>query len=181
MKAKTTAVLFLFLAFLMGCKPENPNRITIDTSNPHDAVFKVGITALVLMEDNFSLYYTQDGSIDFTKIEPIWVPVKGSPVPQEILFALPANTIPDQLRLDLGNNAAQKDIFIKKITMKYNEKTFEAPGTLIFSYFRPDFNKTEFNATTGLIRGLVTDGRRQSPSLYPKEGPLSKQIKLLTE
>ena len=181
MKAKTVAVLILFLVFLVGCKPETSKRITADASNPHDSIFKVGVTALVTVNDTFSLYYALDGRNNFTKIKPLWAPVKGKAQAQEILFQLPPKTIPNQLRIDLGRNANQKDIFIKKITMKYNAKVFEAQGTLIFSYFRPDFKKTEFDATTGLIRGIVTDGLRQSPSLYPKEGPLSKQIKLLTE
>ena len=165
---------------LTDCKTENKGMQWTEITNKED-VFVITVEAVVTHDDDFSLYYTTNGTTDFTKIKPIWIPVNGSSELQQIVFKLPAKVHPTQLRIDLGKSQNQKEIRLSKIYLSCKGKKLELPGTLIFSYFRPDFKKTSFDATTGVVSGKVIAGIRQSPSLYPKEGPLRKQIDKLTE
>lgn len=144
-------------------------------------VFRVNVGAIIPLDDNFSLYYSTDGSIDFTKIAPIWKGVKGNANLQSVIFELPKGVKPTMLRIDLGKNQEQQQMVLKHIKLSYAGKAVDIPGTYIFSYFRPDFSSTKADPMTGKISGIVKNGIPQTPSLYPKEGPLSKQIEFLTE
>ncbi len=178
---KTRVVSFFLMsvfALLIGCQDKNKGMRWITTQNEQD-IFTVTVEAAVAKSDDFSLYYTTNGSTDFSKIKPIWVAVKGSSDLQQIVFRLPEKVHPTQLRLDFGKNPDQKEIFLSKVYMSCKGKMLEIPSTLIFSYFQPDITKTEFDAAKGIIRGKIVSGKRQSPSLYPKERPLGKKIKEL--
>ena len=181
MKATTYLLLLISVPFFFFFKNDHPSGIQRSTVDDKSAIFKVTMDAVVKQDDDFSLYYTEDGSANFSTKKIVWTAVKGNPTSQKISFTFPENVKPTQLRIDFGNNKNQEAILFEKFKMQYNGKSFEAPGTLIFSYFRPDVKKTIFDAETGIIRGAVQNGIRQSPSFYPKEGPLGKQLKLLTE
>jgi len=167
------------LFLLCGCKGDRG----VQTFNILDEgpVFRVTLQATVKNDDRFSVYYTTDGSTNFSKNAPIWTKVNGSANSQRITFSLPENLIPSQLRIDLGHNAQQGPIHLEKVRLSYKTKAIEFPGTLIFSYFRPDVKKTKIDATNGWVTGIVTDGKRQAPSLYPKEAPLRDEIDRLTQ
>lgn len=171
----------LIVLLLLSCKRKDTGIMLKDLKTQNDTVFKVSVDLVVTQNDTFSLYYTVDHSTDFSKIEPIWVAVPANKKKQTVTFSLPRNVAPTQVRIDFGKNQQQQDIFLKKIKLSYKTKIFEMPGTLIFSYFRPDVKKTEIDATTGLIKGKLRDGIRQTPSLYPKGETLSEKIEYLTE
>lgn len=171
--------VMILILMCMGCMTDGKSGIDRHSITDNSPVFKASLSADVSQNDTFSLYYTTDGSSNFSTIKPIWLDVKGQPKRQEITFELPENVKPQQLRIDLGNNPAQPPITLHRITLSYGGKALELPGTLIFSYFRPDFTKTKFDATTGVINGKYRDGKRQSPSLYPKEGPLADELEKL--
>ncbi|MFT3794531.1 hypothetical protein [Flavobacterium sp.] len=177
------ALWFLWLVFVVSaCDGNDRTGVQSHTIADQSPVFKVTVEVQAAQDDTFALYYTTDGSIDFSSIKPVWAKIKGSPKPQKVVFKLPQKVVPTELRIDLGQNPDQREIYLQKIWMSYHGKAVEFPGTLIFSYFRPDFNKTEINATTGMVRGIVKKGVKQSPSLYPKavDGPLHEQILKLT-
>jgi hypothetical protein len=171
-------MLLLTIISLYSCR-DSSERITQEWVPGSEKNFIVAVDVIVPEDDNLSLYYRLNAKDDYRQNKPIWKAVKGSGKIQEVVFTLPEKVIPLEIRLDFGNNEAQKDIYINRIKMIYNQNAFTAPGTLVFSYFRPDVRKTEFDAATGMIRGKIISGIRQSPSLYPKEKLLSKQIELL--
>lgn len=175
-------VLFMFLmAFCSGCNSDSRTGKQYGVLADKSEKFSIALDITLLRDDHLSLYYTTDGSTNFFKIKPLWKDVKGSAKKQQVVFRLPEKIRPTQLRIDLGTNPQQQDIKLWKITMGYKGKTVELPGTLIFSYFRADVTKTEADPTTGIIRSKVISGVKQSPSLYPKEGPLSEEIEKLLE
>jgi len=172
-------LIFLSALVLYGCKEDNSTGVKISDIADKTDIFKVSVDAIVQKDDNFALYYTTDGSVNFNKEQLIWVPVKQKSGKQNIVFVLPAKIVPSQVRIDFGSQP--QEIVLKKVTMTYRGKALEIPGTLIFSYFRPDVKKTAFDATTGVIRGITVNGQNTSPSLYPKDGVQKKQIEKLLE
>ncbi len=161
--------------FLLGCKEENSGVqwLSIADKSP---VFKMSIDAIVQQDDSLCVYYTTDGSINFSQQSLVWAQVKGSTESQKIVFELPSNVFPSQLRIDLGKNQRQSPMRLEKVWLSYRGQTVVLPGTLIFSYFAPDFKKTKVDATNGWVQGVVKEGKWQSPSLYPKDGPLGRML-----
>jgi hypothetical protein len=182
MKTKFIAVLVLLTTLMSGCKNEK-SIDDLETVKPEviDNSFKVTLGVIVKENDDFSLYYTEDGSIDFTKIDPIWMSVKGSEALQKVSYSLPEGVFPTQLRLDFGINKEQEDIILKSVILEYKGNKREFIGVNLLDFFRADENKCTFDPKTGVIKALIKDGVRQNPSLYPHEANLKPEIEKLVK
>jgi hypothetical protein len=182
MKTKFITVFLLLSIVLVGCKNENKNDTTASESVvKNDKNFTVTLNVTVKKDDTFSLFYTEDGSTDFTQIQPLWIEVKGSEVPQDVVFALPADASPTQLRLDFGLNKEQQPILINKFNMNFFGKSFESPGKDFYIYFDADRSKTIYDKDQMTIDAVISDGVRQSPSFYPNTKPLGDEIAKLLQ
>lgn len=180
MKARIILSILLVSVFFTGCKNDK-SVDSLEVVNPEveavDNSFKVTLNVTVKKDDTFSLYYSEDGSTDFTKIPPLWMVVKGNQAQQSVVFTLPKDVIPTQLRLDFGMTKDQDPIVINSFQMNYLKNEFKIPGNQFYIYFDPDLSKTIFDKNTATVSGLVKDGVRQSPSFYPNADPLSAEIK----
>lgn len=176
MKTKFLALFVIVSTLFVGCKDEKSNDAIDAVTAKEQKNFKVTLNVTVKKNDTFSIFYTEDGSIDFTKTTPIWVEVKGSDSPQDVVFNLPEDIIPTQLRLDFGMSKDQEEIVINKFKMDFFGKSFEAAGEQFYVYFDPDLSKTIFDKDKKTINAVVKDGVRQSPSFYPNTKPLGDEI-----
>lgn len=178
MKGKFLLPAF-FLLVLIGCKDEKSiDSLEIVKPETTDAFFKVTLNVIVKKDDDLAVFYTQDGTTDF-KLEPIWQAVKGSESSQQVRYDLPPNVLPTQLRMDFGLKPNQEDIILKSVILEYKDKKREIAGAELANFFRADANKCTFDASTGLIKAVVKDGVRQSPSIYPHEVYLGPELKKL--
>lgn len=177
---KKSVLLLVFAASLavVGCKKEKSvdsldtlqEEVTIDKS------FNVILDIVMKEDDDIALYFTTDGSVDFSKIEPIWQSVKGSASAQQITYKLPEGTKPTEFRFDLGLNAKQGDIYLNKVTFKHMgaERTIACPEMVDF--FRANEDNCTFDPATGLIKSKIVDGKRRFPSIYPHETKLTPEL-----
>jgi hypothetical protein len=176
MKTKFLTLL-LSLSFLIGCKNENAGSSETDlTKQEQKNLFRVTVEAKVLADDFIHLYYTEDGSIDFGKNKPISSKVVGSKDFQYVIFNLPEDVIPNELRFDFGSNEKQEDIYLKSIKFDYANKSKLLSGLEIGNFFRADGNNCLFEINTGKISSIKKDGKRQMPLLYPHEAALKNEI-----
>jgi hypothetical protein len=181
MKTRIILSVLLVAIFFTGCKDEKSvDNLEVVTPEVVDESFKVTINATVKKDDTFSLYYTEDGSTDF-KLEPLWLAFKGNNAPQDIVFSLPKDVLPTQIRLDFGITKDQEPIVINSFKMSYYKKEFQIPGNQFFIYFDPDLSKTVFDKNTATVTAVVKDGARQSPSFYPNTKPLGDEINKLVK
>jgi len=178
MKTKIIATVILLTTLFIGCKDEKAIDSLEVVKTEVDNSFKVTVNVIVKKDDDFSLFYTEDGTIDF-KGEPIWTGVKGSEAVQPIKYTLPQDVYPTELRLDFGLKKDQEDITLKSVVLEYKGKTREISGSELVNFFRADENKCTFEPNTGVIKAVVKDGVRQYPSLYPIESNLGPEIKKL--
>lgn len=179
MKIKIISSLALLIFILIGCKNEkSAEDIETEKIKETEIFFKVTLTAIVKKDDSLSLFYTEDGSTDF-KIDPIWNEIKGNEGVQKVVFNFSQEVFPTELRLDFGLKAEQKDIILKSVTLEYKGNKKEIIGNELGIYFRPDDTKCTFDPMTGVIKALVKDGVRQSPSLYPHQSVLKTEIQKL--
>jgi hypothetical protein len=167
----------LITVFFTGCK-DDKSVDSLDVVKPEvvDNSFKVTLKVIVKKNDDFALYFTEDGSINFFDVKPIWQGVKGSDSEQDVSFTLPEDAYPTQFRFDLGLKQDQEDIVIKGVKMTYQGKTFEANGARFFQFFRADENQCTADVATGTIKAVVKDGVRKGPSLYPHQTILGPEL-----
>jgi hypothetical protein len=177
MKTKIILSLLLVTVFFTGCKDDKSVE-SLDVIKPEvvDNSFKVTLKVIVKKNDDFALYFTEDGSTNFFDVKPIWQAVKGSETEQDITYTLPEEVYPTQFRFDLGMKQDQEDIVIKGVKMTYKGKTFEANGIKFFQFFRADENQCTADVNTGLIKAVVKDGQRKMPSIYPHQDILGPEL-----
>lgn len=181
MKTKFITLIIVMAFTFTGCKNEKSvDSLDVVTPEVVDNTFKVTVKTIVKKDDDFSLYYTEDGSTDF-KIAPIWMAVKGSSNEQDVVFTLPEDVIPTQVRLDFGMKQDQEDIIFKGFKFEYQGKSFEKSGPELAIYFTPDLTKCTFDATTGTIKAVVKNGKKEFPSLYPNATPIQTEIAKLVK
>jgi hypothetical protein len=181
MKSKLITALFLLTTLFVGCKDEKSvDNLEVVQPVEKNNLFKVILNVTVKKDDNLSLFYTTDGSTDFSKLPTIWKGVKGSDSPQKIEFELPEDVIPTQLRLDFGTNEKQEDIVLSNVIFSYFGKERNIGCPELVTFFRADDNKCTFDHVSGLIKAKTVDGKKQFSSLYPHEEALGAELKKLT-
>lgn len=176
---KTKFITILLVAFtLFSCKQEKKSADADVKKDEVSNVFQVVFELNVNIDDHFRIYYTEDGSINFNEEHCVWADIKGSPETQKVVFNLPENTIPTQIRWDLGVNKNQEDMVIKSFNMSYLGKTFEAKGPLFFKYFRPNPLSTTVIVDKGIVKNMKKGDVYVGPSFYPAV-PLAEEIQKL--
>jgi hypothetical protein len=178
-KMKTRIILSILLVtvFFIGCKNDK-SVDSLDVVKPEvvDNSFKVALKVIVKKDDDFALYFTEDGSTNFFDVKPIWHGVKGSENGQEVVYTLPADVYPTQIRFDLGMKKDQEDITVKGVRMTYQGKTLEFYGPKFWLYFRDDKNQCNADISTGIVTAVIKDGERKVPSICPQQDVLGPEL-----
>jgi hypothetical protein len=182
MKFKIATIIALSLC-LFSCKKEidSQEKKSEEVTNiAKDDLFRVGFNLIVNKDDNMHLYYTIDGSINFEEENSVWMPVKGSDKPQDVVFVLPEGVIPSLVRIDLGfgKNEAQSDVDLKSFTLSYMGKSEVISGQEMFKYFTPFEGYTDIEPGTTILKRHKKD-QASGPILYPQTA-LSDKINKVT-
>ncbi|MEY2693400.1 MAG: hypothetical protein RIT03_1791 [Bacteroidota bacterium] len=174
------ASLFVSMA-LFSCKKEVKEEaaeaVVVDDTKD---LFKVSLDLLLKKNDTLHLYYTEDGSINFTEESSVWLPVSGKETNQEVTFMLPKDVYPTELRMDFGVNGQQDDVLLNKVKLDYMDKSFVISDSLIYNYFRIDENVTVMDPKTKGLR-RKDPKQRNGASLYPHEVALKAEIDKLAK
>ena len=179
MRTKIFIAAILLAGIFTSCKKEK-SVDSLDVVKPEvvDNNFQVTLDIIVKKNDDFALFYTEDGTADF-KEAPIWIGVKGNEALQKVVFNLPKNTIPTHLRIDFGINKDQEPMTIINYKMTYAGKTFETPGASFFRYFRPNEECTQIDKEKGLIIPVKKGEKYFGPSFYPEQLLCDEIVKLV--
>lgn len=121
---------------------------------------------IVTQDDSFQLFYSNDFINEFKEENSVKVKVKGSKKTQTISFKLQNSINPNRIRIDLGNNTAQKFLIIKnlKIIIDKNQIVIEK------RFFNDLFKSNEFilNKTNENIFYLKTSNKIYDPYIISK-------------
>lgn len=168
--------VLVLLVSLASCK----NDKTIETPKAEeDKSFNVILDLVVQKDDNFQIYYNEDGSDLYPADKYVDVAVKGKNEPQEIIFKLPEDAAPSSLRFDLGGNKEQKEVKILNFRMKYFDKKFEAKDTLFIYYFGNN-NQVEYIRDKAIAKPKPIEGEPYDPIFTATESlktEISKMVK----
>ncbi|WP_338376116.1 hypothetical protein [uncultured Flavobacterium sp.] len=159
--------LVIILALFTSCNGDKDSNKVI-----------IKIETVIKENDSIRVFYTSDNSIDFKEEQAVWKKTDGSIKNQEIVIEIPNNILPNQLRIDFGNNILNQEIVLNKICVSYLESTFEAKGEEIYWYFRPDENNTTLDKNNGVLK-RKNPRQLNGPSIYPKGDKLKEQLNKL--
>lgn len=168
MKIKFLAGVVLFTLFFSACKDEksNENQPAAEEKAPVESKVNITVDMVVPVDDTFQIFYSEDGTLNFTEEKSVRVDVKGKPESQKIVFNFPEEVAFTFLRFDAGENKLQKEMKMNDFVIKYYDKNFQAKGNLFFQYFAPNEQlKVDMVKST-----FVPEGKDPyDPILYPLE------------
>lgn len=181
MKTKKIILSFLVMFALTSCKNETAKTETDKTKTELKETFDVNFNLVVTKDDTFKLYYTEDGTLNFGDDRAVLCVVKGSNVAQDLLFKLPADVLPTQVRLDFGDNVEQGDIIVNSMRYKYLKNTYEKVFGInepITHYFYPLESQIKIDDTTKTVKILNPKGQTYDPLMWSNQLLSEEMVKL---
>lgn len=178
---------FLFLnvvlvTLFISCKEEKANDKINNEPQELKETFEVNFNLTISKDDTFTLYYTEDGTLNFGDENSVKAVVKASDIAQDVLFKLPADVLPNQIRLDFGDNPEQGSILINSMKAKYITKEFSVnfndheDGAKHYFYFLE--NQVNYNPLDGKATFLKPEGQIYDPLMWSNQ-LLSEELEKL--
>lgn len=145
--------LFVFFTFFISCKN---NEKEVKPEAVSDKSLHILIEAVVPKDDNFQIYWNEDGTNNFPGKNYVNIDIKGSDKPQLLDFKLPENSMAKQLRFDIGSNKDHEFVKINYFKLKYFGKEFTCQAQDFWKYFgnNTSISYDKKTATSKLITNL---------------------------
>lgn len=181
MKLKILFLSILTISFFSSCKNETDKKEGDKNQAELKETFDVGFNLVIPKDDTFTLYYTEDGTLNFSDDRSVKSVVKGSNNPQDLLFKLPADILPTHVRLDFGDNPEQGNITINSMNFKYLNKSYQkvfGPAEQISHYFYPLDSQIKINDATKTIELLKPKGQAHDPLMWSNQLLSDEIVKL---
>ncbi|NHM03423.1 hypothetical protein [Flavobacterium celericrescens] len=160
--------LLFSVLFVMSCKNENDVKDAekVEDKKVLNDFFEIKLDVKGKKDNTFHVYYTEDKSLNFDEKHTVWAEFEnGSAENLKVVYKLPNDVLPNQLRLDFGINNID-GVSIENIEITYLDKTLNIKGAEISSYFRPNELCTVYDSTANVFKPLK---KGDNISLYPIE------------
>lgn len=182
MKTNFFIVVAVFSIVFSSCKKEANNPTQESTAKVEEKQnFSVAVEVVTDKNDDFPLYYTEDGTIKFDGEHAVWAGVKGQPAAQTVELNLSEEIIPTHVRLDFGikKGEDQGDVTLKKFKMSYYGKSFEINGSDFLKYFiKNDSVQTVIDEVKGTITIKKNPKSQLNRFYYPQQSILDEIQKM---
>lgn len=181
MKAKYFIAAMLITVFITSCKngeAKDASDATLEKSVVKEN-FNVEMDITAETKDDFTVYYTEDNTNDFSGEKAIWCGIKGGLTPEKVVFDLPEDVIPTNIRLDFGIIKDHKDVMVHNIKLAFHGKDFNIKGSDLLNYFIiNDKIQTTIDAAKGTITLKVDPAKNDGTYYYPKQELLDQIAKM---
>lgn len=148
----------LFSLLLSSCKDDK----TAESANEEIKPFTISVNVVVDKDSEFQIYYNEDGSETYPPEQYVNVVIKGSKDPQDLIFKLPNDVSPMNLRFDLGSTKELKEVKFNSFDIDFKDKKFNTKGALIFKYFYPN-TQVVCDTLNALAKINVKEGENYDP------------------
>ena len=181
MKAKYFILAVLLSAFITSCKNKETKEAS-ETKTEKPAVkenFNVEIEITAQTADDFTVYYSEDNTNQFSGEKAIWCGVKGGLTPEKVVFDLPEGAIPTNIRLDFGIKKDHKDVIVQNIKLAFFDRVFNIKGSDLLNYFIVnDEIQTTIDAAKGTITLKVDPTKNDGTYYYPRQELIDEIAKM---
>ena len=183
MKVKFIMIAAILTVALTSCKKENetkqPGQENVEAATKQN--FSVELDVVAEKDDNFALYFTEDGTIAFSLDNVAWSEVKAGSGSQKVVFNLSEEVVPTHIRLDFSLKKPEErgDITLQKVKIDFYGKSFEFKGSDFFKYFiEKAETKTEVNPADGTIKFVKDPTAKTTPFYYPTQNLIDEIAKI---
>jgi hypothetical protein len=182
MKAKKLLLISFLSLSILSCKNDEKKEEGNDKQMENvKQKFSVELDVIAPVEDNFTVYYTEDGTNTFTSDKAVWSGVKGQTTSQKVTLDLSEEIIPTNIRIDFGISKDQGDVVLEKFKLSYYGKSFEARGSDFLKYFVINSTiKTQIDEVKGTITFLKNPTQFYTP-FYDPQVSIQEEIKKITK
>lgn len=182
MNYKNIIGVLLLVFMFVSCKEEKQNTLESSELTTTEEVidkniFTVTLNITVKKDDSFQIFFKDIEELPFEEENSIFIELKGSEQPQDVVFKLPQDVLPNFLRLDFGTNKEQSEIVINSFKINYLDKVFESKGNDFFNYFYSN-ELIEVNKEKAIVKPITSEKGDYDPIFCSEEG-LKTQIELL--
>jgi hypothetical protein len=169
----------LIILLLASCKNEAKKEVKQDETKLPETV-GVTFNVLVQKDDVFHLLYTEDSSLNFSDDKSIALRVKGSDQPQDIIFKMPVDVFPTNIRLDIGENKDQGEMAVNSIKGSYYTSSFEhkEPASFVKKWFYFNDFQLSCDEKTNNVKAVIGKDGRYVPLMWCNEVIRDEFIKL---
>lgn len=179
MRNKFLIILFAAASVLVSCKKEKEETV-VENKNVKK-YFNVEIEAAASKSDNFAMYFSEDGTVDFKGGNAVWCGIKGGNAFETLTFALSEEKLPTHMRLDFGLKTDQDSVVVKNVKVDYYGNEYQFKGSDFFQYFIEDKQfSTKIDAAKGTVTFLKKDGTYKTPYYYPTQATIDNIKKITT-
>lgn len=182
MKTKFVIIAAIFSLILVSCKNDSKEEKTEEvTKQDVKENFSFEMDVVTPYKDDFTVFYTEDGTINFSGDKAVWHGAEPKSESQKIVFDLKEEIIPTNIRVDFGIVQDKGDVTLSSFKMSYYGKTFEAKGSDFLRYFIPNETlKADIDQAKGTIRFQKLPNKPYTPFFYPQQAILD-EIKKITK
>ena len=181
MKAKNIVIGIFSILTLISCKNESDKKEGDQNQAELKETFDVNFNLTISKDDTFQLYYTEDGTLNFGDDRSVKSVVKGGETAQDVLFKLPADVLPTNIRLDFGENPEQGNVVVKSMKLKYlnnsYEKTF-SPSDPLSHYFYSIDTQVKLNDATSTAEIVHPKGQTYDPLMWSNQFLSEEMVKI---
>lgn len=180
---KRFVVVLALASMVISCKDDK--KVSTEETKAVEEVtvkenFSIEMDVQAAKKDDFAVYYTENGTNEFSETSVAWKGVKGGPDVEKLVIDLPADVAPTNVRLDFGLNKDQESVTVKNIKIIYYGKELSFKGSEFFNYFiKDDKFKTDIDAAAGTLKISKNGTAFATPYFYPRQ-ELIDAIKKLT-
>jgi hypothetical protein len=169
MKTKSILVSLFAVLALVSCKKEFEKKEGDQKLAELEETFDVNFNLVIEKDDTFQLYYTEDGTLNFSDDKSVKSVVRGNTNAQDVLFKLPARVLPSNIRLDFGDNPEQVSVVVNSMKLKYLNNEFIATKDLVTQYFYLFNEQVKYDAPKSSIIMLSKAGRAYDPLMWSNQ------------
>ncbi len=181
MKTKFIIISTILMLTVLSCKNVNETKVVETPKEVVKENFSLEVDVISPNDDDFCLFYTEDGSINYNADKAVWFNVKGKSETQKAIFNLKTEVLPTNIRIDFGIKQDKGDVTIENFKINYFGKSFEAKGSNFLTYFKPNtVLKTDLDQAKGTIRIQKDVNKPFTPAFYPEQA-LINEIKKITK
>ncbi|TAF11736.1 MAG: hypothetical protein EAZ75_01915 [Flavobacteriia bacterium] len=169
---------FILFSTLQSCKEDKKEEVG-DKPQELKETFNVNFNLTIPKDDTFQLFFTEDETLNFSDDKSVKIVVKGGEAPQDLLFKLPEDVLPTNIRLDFGQNPEQGNIKVNSMKFKYFDKTFEAKDSLVSKYFYLLESQVKYDPSTSTISIIKKQGELYDPLMWSNQLLSDEMVKMV--
>jgi len=174
MTTKHFAATVLALFILVACKKERSADESKEDASQLPRIYEVIVDLVIDTDDDLIIYYKDGQNQWFVEEKAVWRGAIASPTVQQVVFPLPEDIVPNDIRFDIGrNDFKEKTLEIKNITLRFRGKEFNIPQDQVMNFFKPN-QYIEYNQATKKFtfkkdeEGNFDPFFETKPELYPQ-------------